>query len=100
MDSSLDLIYVPSEDIVARVIEDELIIVPLRAGIGDADDNLYSLNETGKSIWLRLDVKKSLRGIAAELVEEFSETQTVIETDVLGLIEELLQRKMVVVIEQ
>jgi len=100
MDSSLDLIYVPSEDIVARVIEDELIIVPLRAGIGDADDNLYSLNETGKSIWLRLDGKKTLRGIAAELVEEFSETQTVIETDVLGLIEELLQRKMVVVIEQ
>jgi len=100
MDISLDLIYVPSEDIVARVIEDELIIVPLTAGIGDADDNLYSLNETGKSIWLHLDGKKTLRGITAELVEEFSETQTVIENDVLGLIEELAQRKMVVVIQK
>ena len=100
MDISLDLIYVPSEDIVARVIEDELIIVPLTAGIGDADDNLYSLNETGKSIWLHLDGKKTLHGITAELVEEFSETQTVIENDVLGLIEELAQRKMVVVIQK
>ena len=43
--------YVPSEDIVAREIEGELIIVPLAAGIGDMEDELFSLNETGREIW-------------------------------------------------
>ena len=33
-----------------REIEGELIIVPLVAGIGDADDELFTLNETGKAI--------------------------------------------------
>jgi hypothetical protein len=31
----LDAIYAPSEDVVAREIEGELIIVPLVAGIGE-----------------------------------------------------------------
>ena len=58
MDIKLDLIYVPSEDVVARIIEDEIIIVPLVAGIGDADEELYTMNETGRAIWQRLDGKK------------------------------------------
>ncbi len=89
--------YVPSEDVVVRVIEDELIIVPLVAGIGDTDDELFTLNETGKAIWSRLDGVKSLRTLAAELTEEFSAPPGEIETDVLGLMAELMQRKMAVV---
>lgn len=96
MDISLDLIYVPSEDVVARIIEDELIIVPLVAGIGDSDDELYTMNETGKAIWTRLDGKKTLGNIASELVDEFDSVPEVIEHDVLGLIGELVRRKMVV----
>ena len=44
-----DGVYAPSEDIVAREIEGEIIIVPLVAGIGDMEDELYTLNETGSS---------------------------------------------------
>ena len=53
MDSKnpLDIIYVPSEDVVAREIEGEMIIVPIASGIGDMEDELYTLNETGKAIW-------------------------------------------------
>ena len=47
----LDAIYAPSEDIVAREIEGELIIVPLVSGIGDMEDELYTMNETGRAIW-------------------------------------------------
>jgi hypothetical protein len=35
---ALDAIYVPSEDVVFRDIEGELIIVPLTSGIGDMED--------------------------------------------------------------
>lgn len=95
MDIELDRTYVPSEDIVARVIEGELIIVPLVSGIGDMDDELYTLNETGRAIWSRLDGEKSLREIAAELAVEFNTASGVVEHDVLGLIAELVRRKMV-----
>ena len=97
MDIKLDLIYVPSEDVVARIIEDEIIIVPLVAGIGDADEELYTMNETGRAIWQRLDGKKTLRQIAIDLSNEFIATPEVIEHDVVGLMNELANRKMVVI---
>ena len=97
MEITLDATYVPSENIVARLIEDELIIVPLVAGIGDMDDELYTLNETGKAIWSRLDGKKSLQAVAEELAMKFAAPPGEIEKDVLGLMTELARRKMVVV---
>jgi hypothetical protein len=97
MELMLDVKCVPSENIVARMIEDELIIVPLVAGIGDMDDELYTMNDTGKAIWLRLDGEKSLRTLAAELTMEFDAPPGKIEKDVLELMTELVQRKMVVV---
>jgi hypothetical protein len=100
MELILDSRCIPSEDVVARVIEDELIIVPLVAGIGDMDDELFTMNETGKAIWSRLDGEKSLRTLAAELATEFSAPPGEIEKDVLGLMTELARRKMVVVLNE
>ena len=31
------------------------VIVPLTAGVGDLEDELYSLNESGKDVWRLLD---------------------------------------------
>ena len=93
---NLDSIYVPSEDVVAREIEGELIIVPIVAGIGNMEDELYTLNETGKAIWKRLDGKKSMRKIAEELSDEFEASSEDIEKDVIGFVNELLKRKMLV----
>ena len=97
MELGLDVVCTPSEDVVAREIEGELIIVPLAAGIGDAEDDLYTMNETGKAIWSRLDGKRTLRAVSAELAAEFNAPPGAIEKDVLGLMAELLRRKMVVV---
>jgi hypothetical protein len=95
-DVTLDAVYAPSHDIVAREIEGEIIIVPLVAGIGDMEDELYTLNETGKAIWDRLDGQRSLRTIAAELSAEYDAPAGEIEDDVLGLMGELVSRKMLV----
>ena len=95
---TLDDIMAQSKDVVARVIEDELIMVPLITCIGNMDAEVYSINETGKAIWSRLDGKRSLRTIAREMAEEFSTALGVIEREVLGLVEELQKRKMVVVL--
>jgi len=93
---NMDAIYMPSEDIVAREIEGELIIVPLVSGIGDMEDELYTLNETGKAIWDRLDGATTLCAVAAALAEEYEAPPEEIKRDVFGLVAELIRRRMLV----
>jgi hypothetical protein len=96
---SLDGLYMPSEDVVARSIEGELIIVPLVSGIGDLEDELFTLNETGKAIWDRLGGRKKLKEVLAELSAEFEAPVGEIEKDLIGLVEELLSRKILVAVK-
>jgi hypothetical protein len=98
MNDAVDLnrVYVPSEDVVARVIEDEIIIVPLVSGIGDMEDEIYTLNETGRTIWEKLDGKKKLKDIVEGLTSEFDSSIEELEKDVLGFVQELLKRKMLI----
>ncbi len=97
MDCTSESVCRPSDDIVAREIEGELVIVPLVAGIGDADDELYTLNETGRAAWRLLDGRKSLGEIAGELADAFEGPREEIERDVVGLAAELLKRRMLVI---
>jgi coenzyme PQQ biosynthesis protein PqqD len=91
-------VYIPSDEIVAREIEGELIIVPLAAGIGDMEDELFSLNETGREIWARLDGQHSLAAIVAELMQAYDAPRSDIEQDVRGLAEELASRRIIKVV--
>jgi hypothetical protein len=93
---TLDAVYALSDDVVARNIEGEIIIVPLVSSIGGIDDALYTLNETGQAIWERLDGQRSLRDVIANLADEFEAADGVIEADVLGLVKELVKRKILV----
>lgn len=85
-----------SENIVARRIEGDIVIVPLTSGIGDAEDELYTLNETGKAIWQLLDGKRTLQEVADALSLRFDGPTAEIERDVIGLAEELLKRRILV----
>ena len=99
MSIALEGVYEPSGDVVAREIEGEIIIVPLVAGIGDIEDELFTLNETGKAIWDKLDGQRSLADVVAELTPEFEEAEDgAIERDVLGLVAELVERKLLVAV--
>jgi hypothetical protein len=91
---TLDSICTPSEDVVAREIEGELIIVPLVSGVGDTDDELYTLNPTGHAIWQKLDGKRTLREIAGLLSNEYDAPAAELEKDVLGLANELVRRRI------
>jgi hypothetical protein len=92
----VDAVYAPSDDVVAREIEGELLIVPLVSGIGDMEDELYTLNETGKAIWSQLDGKRDLKEIITDLAQEYAAPSGEIEQDVLGLVDELVRRRMLV----
>jgi hypothetical protein len=96
MTISQNTIYAVSDDVVAREIEGEIIIVPLVAGIGDLEDELFTLNETGKAIWELLDGHRSLQEVARKLSGKYQAEPEKIQTDVLGLVGELFRRGMVV----
>jgi hypothetical protein len=96
MTISQNTIYAISDDVVAREIEGEIIIVPLVAGIGDLEDELFTLNETGQAIWKLLDGHRSLQEVTRELAERYIAEPEKIQTDVLGLVGELLRRGMVI----
>lgn len=98
MTISRDTVYAVSDDVVAREIEGEIIIVPLVAGIGDLEDELFTLNETGKAIWDKIDGRRSLNEVIAELSAEYQAQPGDIETDVLGLVGELVHRRMLVAV--
>lgn len=88
--------YLPSDDIVAREIEGELIIVPLVSGIGDLDDELFTLNDTGRAIWKQLDGTHTLQQVVDALTEEYDAPVSAIKRDVQGLVKELVRRRMLV----
>jgi len=92
----LDGCYMPSEDIVAREIEGEIILVPLTTGFSDDPEALFTLNETGKAIWNRLDGKLTIKGIADSLCEDYEQEKADILNDVRRFAEELLSRRMIV----
>lgn len=93
---SQEQVFKPSGDIVVRDIEGQLVIVPLTAGVGDLEAELFSLNETGKAVWERLDGHKSVADIIAELQAEYEDPEGEIEGHVEGLLAELSKRRMVV----
>ena len=86
----LDGVYRASLGVVARSIDGELLIVPVQAGIGSRDDELYALNDTGAAVWSKLDGARSLQCIIAELAVEYHADEGVVQGDVLQLVDELL----------
>jgi hypothetical protein len=95
----MDAAYMPSENVVAREIEGELILVPIASGVGDMEDELYTLNDSGKAIWRNLNDTRSMKSLIRLLSEEYDALEDEIEVDVTGLLSELLLRNMVVKVD-
>ena len=90
-----DGVYVPGE-VVSREIEGELIIVPLVSGMGDLEDELYTFNEFGRAIWEKLDGAHTVDDIIRELLAEYEASEERLTDDVLGLLDELARRQIIV----
>ena len=91
---NLKNIYRISENVVAREIEDEFIIIPIKSGIGDSEDDMYSLNETGLAIWGLVDGKNSVEQIISFLNDDYEARGEEIKEDVMGIMNELLKRSI------
>lgn len=89
-------VFKVSENIVAREIDGEIIIVPLFTGTADLEDELFTMNKTGKAIWKKIDGKNTLKDVSNDLALEFSIPSSKIINDIIGLVKELYERKFLV----
>ena len=94
---TLDAICAPAEDVVAREIEGNILIIPLTAGIVEVEGELFTLNPTGRAIWQKFDGLRTLKEVAALLASEFTTPLANIENDVVRFAEELRRRRLVVI---
>ncbi len=92
----MDMIFSHSGDVVSREIDGALIIVPLTTGMGDMEDDLFSMNETGTEIWRLLDGIKTIGEVISALKGQYQAGPGEIERDVTGIVTELLKRRMLV----
>ena len=88
---TLDSVLTPSDDVVSREIDGELVIVPLDAGVGDADD-LFTLNETGAAVWNLLDGERPLGDVVAKVARRFDVGPSDLGGDVLDFAADLVER--------
>jgi len=90
-------VLIHSDDIVSREIEGELLIVPIASGIGDMEDELYTMNATGKCIWQLINGIRTIGEIVTELSNNYSGSTDEITKDVLGISGELVNRKILLI---
>lgn len=88
--------YGRSPDVVTREIEGEVLIIPITSGVGDLEEELYSLNDFGREIWNHLDGTRSLEEIAREFEGRYEAASGEILEDMMGFVGELFKRRMVV----
>lgn len=96
----LEDVYIPSDEVVARNIEGELIIVPIQKGVVDFEDALYSLNETGKRVWSMFLAGIRVREICGSLIEEYDAPFETIRNDVFDLIGTLYEMGIIKKVKQ
>jgi hypothetical protein len=95
----LESICMISEDLITREVEKEIIIIPLTGTFSNNRDDLFTLNETGKAIWEKVDGKRSLADVLQLISEEFEGETSELEEDVLGFSRELYRRGMLVLVD-
>jgi len=91
-------VYTISDQVVAREIEGEMIIVPITGGVGDMEDALYTLNETGREIWRRIDGRVAFGELVASLSEQYDAPIQRIREDVAALVDTLVAQGMLVAV--
>jgi hypothetical protein len=88
--SNLDQRLEPcGEDVVAKVIDGEAIIIRLADGI------YYSMDKVGGFVWTLIEERRSLKDIAARVAGQYGITEAQALTDLQALVGELAKERLV-----
>lgn len=88
--STSELFYEKSSEIVARVIEGEVLLVPIRNNIGDLQC-IYTTDGVGGRIWELLDGQRSSNEIIENLASEYDKEIDDVRNDFQQFMDQLVQ---------
>ena len=79
-----------NERVIAKGVSESLVLLNLDNG------EYYKLNEVGGRVWELCDGNKNVAEMVATICEEYEAPAEVIEADILDLLRDLVDEKMVV----
>lgn len=86
--------FVRNQNVVSRQIEGELIIVPVRSGVGDMN-SLYTLNPVGSVLWEFMAQEHSLPEMVQRVCDEFEVTTSQAKNDIKAFLDSMLEEKLI-----
>lgn len=86
--------FVRNQEVVSRKIEGELIIVPIRCGVGDLN-SLYTLNPVGSVLWDFMSEHRTVAQMVERVCEEFDVTSGQAKQDIEEFLDSLVEEKLV-----
>ena len=97
--SVLDKAFVKDDNLMARNIAGETLIVPIRNSIGDLN-SIYTLNEVGARVWQLIDGQRSVSQIANAIGTEYDVTMTDAQGDVAQLLDSMAEAGLIRLVEE
>ena len=86
--------FIRNREVVSRQIEGELIIVPIRRGVGDLN-SLYTLNPVGSTLWEFMTEEHTLPEMVNRVCDEFEVTSTQALADIQEFLGSMLEEKLI-----
>jgi Coenzyme PQQ synthesis protein D (PqqD) len=89
-----DVRFVRNQEVVSRKIEGELIIVPIRRGVGDLN-SLYTLNPVGSTLWEFMTESHTVNEMVERVCDEFDVREAQAQLDIESFLDSMLEEKLV-----
>jgi hypothetical protein len=86
--------YRKSEDVIARQIAGETLLVPIRGDLAGMQ-RIFALDKVGEYIWQQLDTETSLQTIRDAVLANFEVSGEQAEVDIQEFIAELLEAGLI-----
>jgi|ERR1044071_2307111 hypothetical protein len=97
--SVLDKSFVKDDNLMARNIAGETLIVPIRNSIGDLN-SIYTLNEVGALIWQMIDERTRVNQIVEAVSLEYDVTKDEAAQDVIELLDSMTAEGLIRPVEE
>ncbi len=79
-----------SPNVVSRDIGNELLLVPIRGGVGDLDA-IFSFNNVGADVWTLMEKEQSLEQLTAWVVDHYEASRNEVQADLSEFMSDLVK---------
>jgi hypothetical protein len=81
-------LFTLKSDYISRVVNDELVLVPLTGNIARMNE-MFTLNDSARFIWENVQENMVMDGMIALMIAEYDIDSDLAERDILGFLEKI-----------